>query len=117
MKNLNLLAIAISFCGIAFCTPAKAVAPRVSNVVSSFTGTPDKDTLEIVQIEKRMNEIRNMDISNISPAERHALHVEIKQMMKQVKVHTRHPYLIGNIASGGIAAFILVTLVAMLRLV
>jgi hypothetical protein len=47
--------------------------------------------LEIVQIEKRMNEIRNMDISNMSPVERHALHVEIKQMMKQAKVHARHP--------------------------
>jgi hypothetical protein len=116
MKTKNLTIVSFIFLIMAFSMQAKAIVRISSYTIKTAIGGNDDDSTQIVQMEKRVNEIQSMDIENMSSGQKQSLRVEVKQMIRQGKRYGgRHPYLIGNIASGGVLAVILMALYAVLR--
>lgn len=60
--------------------PAYATAPENPVAPAAITKSIDKEKME--QLEARLNEIKAMDIENMSRSERHALRKEVKEIQR-----------------------------------
>lgn len=108
MANKILFSIIIFlFAGLAFnfsASAASAYAP--SHVVSFKIGA---DSLRILEIQKRVMDIANMDFSKLSKDEKRSLRKELKQMEQETRSYT------GIYVSVGALIIIILLLIILLR--
>jgi hypothetical protein len=85
MRIKNILTAFSTLCIILICSNAKAL-----------TSTPvngnNNDSVQIIQIEKRVADIQQMDIQSMSAAQKHSLKVELKGMLAKAKTYDTEEY-------------------------
>jgi hypothetical protein len=109
----NLVKAFFILCIITLCTQFKAAAYYVPvSVIGSTTG--NDDSMQIVKMERRVNEIRGMDIQDMSSTQKASLRVELKQMLKQARGYDDGHYSGVYLSVGGLIIIILL-LILILR--
>jgi hypothetical protein len=112
----KLIKLFFIMCAIVFYTTTKAAGIKMlPAAVIAATNNRHDDSLQIIYIEKRVNEIRNMDVQNMSAAEKHSLKAELKQLLKQAKGYNERYSSSGVYFSVGALIIIILLLILILR--
>ena len=110
MHIKNLLPALLLIGTIGATTPAMAMTSRDngSNTNPALTGGK-YDSTEIIRMQKRAEEIRNMDIQNMSPSEKSTLRKEVKGMLKEARAYDEyeHHSSVVYISAGGLIIILL----------
>ena len=69
---------------LAIAVPVQSFAIATEPLKTTVTADPDKKAEMLVRITQRVNEIQNMDKTNLTSEEKRALRKELKGMYKQV---------------------------------
>jgi hypothetical protein len=80
MRIQNLLTALLILFTVMFSTQAKAIA-----MTSPATISRGNDSLRIIQLQKRVADIQQMDVQSMSAAQKHSLKVELKGMLSQAR--------------------------------
>jgi hypothetical protein len=84
MRIKTILTASFIICITVFSLQAKAIAPSYKATVIN-TGNNKNDSMQIVKMQQRVNDIQNMDVQNMSSGQKKSLRIELKQMLKQAK--------------------------------